>query len=96
MTKLRKGDRLVLLPSGEETTVHVVGKNSFSVRDHVTALLLADEYDPKENPAGKWCRLEEKSGQAFHRAAADAARAMGASFEKAQEAGFAATSKLAK
>jgi hypothetical protein len=62
MTKLRKGDRLVLLPSGEETTVHIAGKNSFTVRGHVSALLVRDEYDPKTNPSGKWCRLENKHG----------------------------------
>ena len=61
MTKLRNGDPLVLLPSGEEARVHVVGKNSFSVYGHVCALLLSDEYDPRENPAGKWARLENKS-----------------------------------
>ena len=50
--KLHKGDPLVLLPSGEETTVHIAGKNSFTVRCHVSALLVRDEYDPKTNPAG--------------------------------------------
>ena len=62
MTKLRKGDPLVLLPSGEEARVHVVGKNSFSVYGHVCALLLRDEYDPKTNPSGSWCKLENKLG----------------------------------
>jgi hypothetical protein len=59
--KLRRGDKLILLPSGEETTVHVAGQNSFTVRGHVSALSIRDEYDPKENPSGKWCRFEKKS-----------------------------------
>ena len=62
MTKLRKGDRLVLLPSGEETVVRVAAKNSFLVNDHLLALQYRDEYDPKTNPSGSWCKLENKSG----------------------------------
>lgn len=53
---LRKGDPITLHPSGEQTTVRVAGKNSFAVAGHVTALLLADEYHPTTNPAGKWSR----------------------------------------
>ena len=46
--------------------------------------------DPKQTP------IESRLLWLIHRAAADAARAMSSSFEKAQAAGFAATTKLAK
>jgi hypothetical protein len=38
VTKLRKGDRLVLLPSGEEARVRMAAKNSFLVEGHILAL----------------------------------------------------------
>lgn len=62
LAKLRKGDALVLLPSGEETFVKVAGKNTFTVQGHIMPLAVRDEYDPRENPSGSWCRLEKKSG----------------------------------
>jgi hypothetical protein len=62
VTKLRKGDRVVLLPSGEETVVTVAAKNSFLVRGHLLALQYRNEYDPKENPSGSWAKLEDKKG----------------------------------
>jgi len=62
VTKLRKGDRVVLLPSGEETIVTVAANNGFLVRGHLLSLQYRNEYDPKENPSGSWCKLENKSG----------------------------------
>jgi hypothetical protein len=62
VTKLRKGDRLVLLPSGEEARVRMAAKNSFLVEGHILALQYRDEYDPKDNPSGKWCKLANKHG----------------------------------
>ena len=61
MTKLRKGDRVVLLPSGEETVVTVAAKNSFLVRGHLLALQYRNEYDARENPSGTWAKFENKS-----------------------------------
>lgn len=62
MKKLRKGTRVVLLPSGEETRVRSVGQVSFSVAGHVLSLSLNNEYDPVKNPSGSWCRIEGKEG----------------------------------
>ena len=48
------------------------------------------------NSDPKQISIEDRIAWLIHRAAADAARKAGASFAKAQAAGFAATTKLAK
>lgn len=59
-TKLRKGDPITLLPSGEQVRVRSVSKNHFLVTDHMLGIPLADEYHPIENPAGSWARPEHR------------------------------------
>jgi hypothetical protein len=54
---LRKGDKVTLRPSNEQTTVRATYKSLFSVSGHMMlAFLYADEYDPETNPSGTWQR----------------------------------------
>ena len=40
---LKRGDPVTLLATGEHTTAMVAGKNSFTVRGHVSAMWIGDE-----------------------------------------------------